>query len=190
LSGNENHATLINGVGYSSDNRGSLVFDGINDSANVDIETLLVKDFTLDFWVKSAANERGSGMIAYGGNNYAFIAAHTLEENSSKFYFGTEERTASKTLDTNIADNEWHHIVQTYDGTNARVYVDGILRIDDNTTFSGNLRDTSNKTVTIGRWSAANYQDMNISSVKLYNRALSNTEVQEAFDSIRGRYDI
>jgi hypothetical protein len=31
LSGNGNHGTLVNGVGYTSTNSGALVFDGIND---------------------------------------------------------------------------------------------------------------------------------------------------------------
>ena len=31
LSGNGNNGTLVNGVGYNSDNGGSLSFDGVND---------------------------------------------------------------------------------------------------------------------------------------------------------------
>jgi hypothetical protein len=35
LSGNGNNGTLVNGVGYTSDNLGSLVFDGVDDYVNV-----------------------------------------------------------------------------------------------------------------------------------------------------------
>ena len=35
LSGNGNNGTLINGVGYNSNNGVSLVFDGVNDYANI-----------------------------------------------------------------------------------------------------------------------------------------------------------
>jgi hypothetical protein len=34
LSGNGNNGTLVNGVGYSGDNLGSLSFDGVNDYYN------------------------------------------------------------------------------------------------------------------------------------------------------------
>ena len=35
LSGNNNNGTLINGVGYNSDNGGSLVFDGVDDHGTI-----------------------------------------------------------------------------------------------------------------------------------------------------------
>ena len=31
LSGNGNHGTLMNGVGYTNSNKGGMVFDGVND---------------------------------------------------------------------------------------------------------------------------------------------------------------
>ena len=192
LSGQGNNGTLVNGVGYNSGNLGSLVFDGTNDEIGADIGNSLVKDFTLEFWMKSDATVEGRGAVAYGGSTYAIIAAYRLKTNSCSFFFGTTGATTSLTLSTvNLADNNWHCVVQSYDGTNARIYVDGQNEVSDNVTFSGNLRNTSNNNINIGRWEASGiFQDMNISSVKVYNRALTPQEIQQNFNATRSRFSI
>jgi hypothetical protein len=192
LSGNGNTGTLTNGPTYSSDNGGAIVFDGTNDEVICDIGSVLVKDFTLGFWMKSDASIEGRGAIEYGGSTYAIIAAYRLKTNSSQFYFGTTGATNALTLTSvNLADNNWHYVVQTYDGTNARVYVDGNLELDDSSTFSGNLRTTSDNILRMGRWVASGiYQDMELASVKVYNKALTASEISQNFNAHRGRFGI
>jgi hypothetical protein len=194
LSGNGNNGTLTNmdGANLDSANGGSLTFDGTNEEVSVDIGNSLVKDFTLEFWMKSDATVEGRGAVAYGGSTYAIIAAYRLKTNSTQFYFGTTGATNALTLTSvNLADNNWHYIVQSYDGTNAKVYVDGNEELTDNSTFSGNLRSTSNTEINIGRWTASGlFQDMSISSVKVYNRALTASEIKQNFNALRGRFSI
>ena len=194
LSGNGNNGTLTNmdGANLDSANGGSLTFDGTNEEASADIGNSLVKDFTLEFWMKSDATVEGRGAVAYGGSTYAIIAVYRLRTNFCSFYFGTTGATTSLTLTSvNLADNNWHYIVQSYDGTNAKVYVDGNEELTDNSTFSGNLRSTSNTEINIGRWTASGlFQDMSISSVKVYNRALTASEIQQNFNALRGRFSI
>jgi len=150
----------------------------------------LVKDFTLEFWMKSDATVNGRGAIAYGGSTYAIIAAYRLRTNSCTFFFGTTGGTTSLSLTSvNLVDNNWHQVVQTYDGTNARIYVDNNLEVDDSEKFSGNLRSTSNTEINVGRWTASGlFQDMSISSVKVYNRALNPQEIQQNFNALKSRY--
>ena len=169
-----------------------MVFDGVDDEVICDIGSVLVKDFTLGFWMKSDASVEGRGVIEYGGTSYAIIAAYRLKTNSARFYFGTIGATNSLTLTSvNLADNNWHYVVQTYDGTNARVYVDGNLELDDSSTFSGNLRPSANNTLRMGRWvSSGTYQDMELASVKVYNKALTASEIKQNFNALRGRFGI
>ncbi len=46
LSGNGNNGTLVNGIGYDSNNRGSMVFDGVDDFISINytnsIETMSI----------------------------------------------------------------------------------------------------------------------------------------------------
>ena len=170
----------------------SITFDGSDDEVICDIGSVLVKDFTIGFWLKSDASIEGRGVIEYGGSTYAIIAAYRLKTNSALFYFGTTGAVNALTLTSvNLADNNWHYVVQSYDGTNARVYVDGNLELDDSSTFSGNLRTTSNNILRIGRWvSSTLYQDMELASVKVYNKAITASEVKQNFNALRGRFGI
>ena len=191
----------LSGMGsthFDSANAGSFEFFGhfSENQIDIDLGDSLVKDFTLDFWIKTSATTQGNGAIAYGQNevendlNYGFIAAYNLSSSYCSFAWGAENRKQFVATSENIADNEWHHIVQNYDGTNAKAYIDTNLVIHNSTSFSGNLRDcTSN--LRIGRWRDSGYvQDMKISAIKVYNKALTASEVKENFDALRGRYGI
>ena len=57
LSGNGNNGTLVNGVGYSSDNLGSLVFDGANDYVNAGNLGSFYSQGTISYWMNSSAVE-------------------------------------------------------------------------------------------------------------------------------------
>ncbi|MCK4553441.1 LamG domain-containing protein, partial [Candidatus Parcubacteria bacterium] len=90
--------------------------------------------------------------------------------------------TYTATSTTDINDNEWHHIVGSYDGTTMKVYIDGVLE-DTNTDFSGNL-PTNSGNVRIGadyQTTAANFFDGLIDEARIYNRALSADEIGELY---------
>jgi formylglycine-generating enzyme len=77
-----------------------------------------------------------------------------------------------------ISTGVWHSVVATYDGSYIRTYVDGVL--SSQTAKSGAIT-TSPITMTIGRNSAYSCYFFNgkIDDVRLYNRALSTTEIMQ-----------
>jgi ferredoxin len=86
-----------------------------------------------------------------------------------------------------IWDGNWHYVVGTYDGSHVRLYVDG-LEIGNGSPLSTqidyNLLATKN--LIIGEFNSAcgNYRyhgDMD--ELKIYDRALSSTEIQNLFSS-------
>ena len=64
LTGNGNNGTLVNGVGYSADNGGALVFDGSNDYVTLGSTLNATAQGTISFWIK-LTNTITSG---YAGN--------------------------------------------------------------------------------------------------------------------------
>lgn len=169
----------------------ALVLDGVNDQILCNLTTPLVKDFSFDFWMKSSAAVQGKGLIEYGGSTYGAIAVYSLGQNYSTFYFATAGGTASPALTKNLADNVWHNVVMTYDGTTGKVYVDGTSEITQTSGISGNLRATSDTSVCIGRWrGVATYQDATIGLLRVYNKALSLAEIQQNFNASRGRFGV
>ena len=69
--------------------------------------------------------------------------------------------------------NTWVHFAQTYDGTTARVYVDGYALGEAKRVVD--LNTTNEKHFSIGRYSSygSNYFDGKVDDVRIYNIALS-----------------
>lgn len=83
-----------------------------------------------------------------------------------------------------LLNNEWHHIVTTYDGTGWKGYVDGVYQGIQS--CSGSI-SYNGKTLRIGKYTAgatSNYgaTDMYIADVKIYNTALTQDDVTSLYN--------
>jgi len=86
---------------------------------------------------------------------------------------------------TALNDNQWHHIATTYDGSNVKMYIEG--RLEDVTLFDG-LCGENDEPLFIGLYPYA-YSDGHgnlpnilkgcIDEVRIYNRALSTSEIRQ-----------
>jgi hypothetical protein len=89
---------------------------------------------------------------------------------------------------SNGSNGKWHQAVATWNGSTISLYVDGV---SDATavSFSGSLRTNQTNSLTIGADDAAigagstplNYFNGTIDDVRIYNRALSATEVANLY---------
>jgi hypothetical protein len=99
---------------------------------------------------------------------------------------------ASNWVTAGIANNDglWHHVVGTYDRSisTARIYVDGILRNTNSSIITGPTSNTQSLLVG-SRFGTAGFSG-SISVVKIYNRSLTAQEVQQNFNTLKGRYGI
>jgi hypothetical protein len=104
------------------------------------------------------------------------------------FYDGEWRNTAgfSPTLDT------WYHLVGTYDGSTIKFYVNGTL--DSFLNYFGT--PSSGGEIRIARrWdgvanNSINFFPGDISLVRIYNRSLTNEEVENNFNTERHRFDV
>jgi hypothetical protein len=80
--------------------------------------------------------------------------------------------------------DEWHHIAGTYDGTVFKCYIDG--QFAQEWAYAGTMPE-NDASVTIGKRSKANGTFFNgiIDEVAIFNRALTEEEVEEAMLGIR-----
>jgi hypothetical protein len=82
-----------------------------------------------------------------------------------------------------VQKDRWYHVVGTFDGTTGRLYVDGVL--NSSAPQSSPLTDRNNQ-VYIGRGiSGTNSFSGSIDEVRVYNRALSATEISALYNSGR-----
>lgn len=191
LSGNGNTGTLTNGPTYSSTNGGSLSFDGVDDYAEF---SGLQGNFTvgsLECWVKP--NVSGTFFQIVSRTNNSILGNFNITRESSntyRFVLRVSGTQYSIYTDISTTPTAWAHLVATYDGTTQRFYFNSVLQVTENS-VSG-VVDTSVPYVqNIGRNTNGNSPaNAQISVVKLYNRALSATEVNQNFEATRGRYGI
>ena len=183
LSGNNNNGTLINGVGYTSSDGGSLIFDGVNDyvltPVNIDANPSSVGAW---FNASITSGARGIALTDNGGWDKGF------EINNG--FFSIHIGNNLQSTGVSAAANTWYFGFLTYTSSSMSFYVNGV-----NVWNGGAPGATSGSTVEIGR---ANYPggvgsrlfQGSIAQVQIYNRALSPEEVQQNFNVFKRRYGL
>ena len=185
LSGRGNTGTLTNGPTYSSTNGGSIAFDGVDDVITFASNNIIsgTQNFTIEAIVKS--NDTASPDYIFG--NYGLSNYNGLELyfylNKFRFWYGAE--TVSNST---ISSNTWYILVCTRSGNTTSIYINGVLDITGTNANS----ITTNLSYRIGNGPDYNTEIYagNISSVKVYNRALSAAEVSQNFNALRSRLSI
>jgi fibronectin type 3 domain-containing protein len=178
-SGNNNGGT-ISGAAWAAGRFGQgLVFDGVNDLVSVpDSSSLdLSGGMTLEAWVRPA-NLSGWRMVTLketsDGLAYALYANNNAPQPAATIKIGT---TSQQVAGTNaIPLNTWTHLAATYDGVSLRIYVNGSQV--GSRSLTGPIM-TSDSPLRIGGnivW--GEYFGGVIDEVRVYNRALTQTQIQ------------
>jgi hypothetical protein len=76
---------------------------------------------------------------------------------------------------------QWQHVAATYDGSVARFYVDGVQTAS--ATFTGNVGDSNTWRIGAYGTSAGGFFDGRIDNVRIYDRALSASEIAASMNS-------
>jgi hypothetical protein len=84
--------------------------------------------------------------------------------------------------DDEVNDGQWHLGVGTWDGSNTKVYVDGVLH--SSTNHAGDTPNNNDWTINIGQYysSFATYEG-DIDEVRIWNVALTQSEISDLFES-------
>ncbi|MCH8328172.1 MAG: fibronectin type III domain-containing protein, partial [Candidatus Marinimicrobia bacterium] len=154
-----------------------LDIDGVDDYVEVpDHNSLDItgQGLTLEDWIKPGSTRPGRIISKRGGTGDWEI---DIWQDVIRFTMsGTVIATVSFTT-----VNTWTHLVGTYDGSNARIYVDGVERVS--TTYSGTLAANSNS-LYIGRLNGSSTPyDGTIDEVRIWSVARSQAEIQGSMHS-------
>jgi len=171
---------------YSNDGGGSLVTTGIFGKSvnNAGISGSVAR--SMEAWVKFNS-VTGNAVISIGGSgvlSYTLYELMAYNSNAIEHYWGSFTQGS-----TVLATNTWYHIVIIYDGTtNHYVYVNGVQVAFASTP----TLNTSNTPIYIGpavttSWGAF---DGKIAALRIYNRALSSSEVTTNFNAFKTRFGL
>lgn len=191
-SGQGNHGYFYGGATSSAKTIGklgqALTFNGTSNYVNAgNTASLSVSgNITVALWAKWTAS--GDYFVALSkndsGNNrngYAFWTDAVLDQ---QMVFQIANGTGNREVFSGGAPNDgrWHHFVGTWDGTTMRMYMDGVE--GDNAPYTNTLV-SSEYPLHIGRNApptGAEYFPGSLDDVRVYNRALSATEVKQLYN--------
>jgi hypothetical protein len=190
LSGFGNTATLVNGTGFTGTNGGAFLFDGTNDYISMGTASS-VKPTQLSFAcffkinaITSVNVIAGKQGVGNGAASYAVVVQngqlHFRISNSS----GAEYNASTAFSNTST----YNYAVGTYDGSNLRLYLNGASVGSSSVAIT--IAYSDSYPLLMGYYANSIATNMNVGSLKLYNRALSATEVMQNFNAMRERYNI
>jgi hypothetical protein len=161
---------------------GSSGLVSIADAASLDFTSAM----TIEAWVRPTTRSNWDTVVMKGygstGRAYALYAGDKNGRPAASVRISSSERSTAGS--SALALNTWSHVAMTYGGGRLRVYVNGVQVASSSVT--GSIR-TSSDPVTIGgstvwgRWFAGQ-----IDEVRIYNRALSQTEIQNGMNRTMG----
>lgn len=196
LSGNNNHGTLNGSPAFSSDNGGSIVFDGVNDTITINgVAPVIQNDFTFMSWAKRDGNSTTSSGGIFGNHWHTeFSGANIYFQNSNTYVrlsAGNGTTRPAHNVNIPITNSNWNHYTIRYTGTTYQFYFNGAL-LDSRT--AAVVQSANSNQFILGRWAASYsseyYLNGKISSFISYNRALTAAEIAQNFNATRGRFGI
>lgn len=190
LSGLGNNATLVNGVGYSADNNGAMVFDGTNDYATVPSSPLWAvgSSATMQNWLYFDNNSFTTNHRIWCIRNNGTSLDIGISVSSG--YVFTSGSSGFPLTTVAIPKKTWVFLTVRFLSGNLDIFFNDIPQPLSGTTTGINKTNTG--TLFLGQFSGGgNYTVQGkISTYGLYNRALTAAEICQNFEATRGRYGI
>lgn len=194
LSGNGNHATLINSPTWNANE--SFTFNGTNQYAALTSIPQICQNLyssTVEIIAYRTNNTSATLEVMFGGgiqntNTAYYFGFRNTASNFMLAYYSNDQDGPTPT--TNVA---WNSYIGTYDTASASRYryfngsllspsqSSGVLNTSANRFYIGAFNDAGSPTL---------YFSGKIASIKIYSRALTQSEITQNFSAMRGRYGI
>lgn len=218
LSGNINTGTLTNGPTFSRDGGGSIVFDGTNDYVNIPSTSLFnfaSNNFTIDVWCFYDASTSTDDIYRYlfnfqtaTTNSYLTLTkwrSNAIPTNNSngvnldysvagsRYTITTNNIVPSPNVANTITSlyevpNKWTNFTITVSSNVMSLYINSILYGSVTLT----LRWNANAYLNIGTYDASvgSFMKGKIPNFKVYNKALSASEVLQNYNALKSRFNL
>ena len=156
----------------------ALNFDGSNDYVSVTNPTVPIGSsyYTIEAWIKPTVHDV-NGIVGWGnyGTTNQVNAVRLGTGGIVDNYWWANDMTYT----TGNLTGAWHHIAFTYDGSDRRFYLDGVLK--DTKTSSG-INVPSSINFRIGSTNNGEYFKGDIDELRIWNVARTTTEIQSNYN--------
>ena len=193
ISGNGNHGTITN-ANYVSTSPQFFNFNGENTSVvtsgGIDLyDTSTGTEISVEAWVNPDTFESDDGdtiqwILGGGGGSLHYDLAFDQGRARGRVAgYGAA-------FSGNLNIDQWYHLVFTYQSSRyVRIYVDASEEMK--TPIFPSATIPTNGTVKIGQYQGFNTNNLNgqIGEVRIYNRALTPTEITQNYNATKARYE-
>lgn len=185
LSGNGNNGTFGSSTQtptFSNINGGTILFDGNNDIVEVTSNLGTLSQYTIMFWARRDAESRmpvsvrtTTNFYWFGDNSWAYTHGGVFGE----YYYSKP---------TSIPVGTWGCYCVVYNGSNVSIYRQGVYQGQQATTGTANW----SAGLLIGYWAGGSTYAWQgpISTMLMYNRGLTDTEVLQNYNATKSRFGL
>ena len=192
----QNNGTLVNGPTYSSDNGGVIQFDGVDDYVVLpsSIGNTITTSFTMMCFLYIETTTMFGGILGYNnpgtpGQNFALQVRSNSNTNPAAITLTMyTDVTNVFGASTNVNFLEWHHVAATYDGVNTKMYLDGVLSSQTNTT--GSFSPSIQPLYVGSDFVRGRYSKNKFGPIQIYNRSLASQEILQNYNATKGRFNL
>jgi len=194
VSGNGNSGSLVGGPGYSSQNGGSIVFDGTDDYVQTATNSIPNNSsFSLACYFNITTLNSAFRPLVDGGNLGSGTAGYTLSiDNTNRLFIAVNAGYMS--INTSLSTNTWYYIVGTAlagSPYTLSIYVNGILQTPFASANTNTLTNNAlyNRLGTSITGTPIRFPGR-IASTQIYNRALSDQEILQNYNATKTRFGL
>ena len=185
VSGKMNSGTVSNATWTTAGKYGgALTFNGtdalvvVNSSASLNVTNAM----TQEAWVYPTASKSSWSTVMHRQTDAYYLHAScpdgAMRPAGGAIFNGTESYVASAGA---IPLNTWTHLAATYDGTTLKIYINGTL--SSSKTATGDVQSNANPLRIGGNYPYGQFFEGKIDEVRVYNRALSQSEIQASMNT-------
>lgn len=159
-----------------------LEFDGTGDNVDTGDWSNSLDYITVSAWVKPRDAARGDIVSKWASAQRQYNLLQGVTSGKFQFYISRDGQNAEGSGNslTTISPGNWYHVVGTYNGSSAKIYVNGLE--ENSTDYSGTLDGTSTENNFIGKSSDATFNG-SIDEVMIFNRSLTATEISDLYNN-------
>jgi hypothetical protein len=194
LSGNGNTLSLVNGPTYDSSNGGSIVFDGVNDYAwdtSTTYSSAGATSYSASIWINLNSSTSGVDKRFFWRGHYN-ILMYKASGNALRAYIRTEANGNANLalVPSSWSFDSWINMTCTFGGGIFKYYVNSVLI--DSSNIGGSIKNDVSNRIELGAKASENtyYTNCKISSVLEYNRELSQAEITQNYNALKGRFGL
>ena len=191
-------STLTNGASYSSENQGIVEFDGVDDYVRINNRTMpgTLYPFSYGGWFNVSrvhTVDQALCVVLDTSSSSRYWALGVLSNTNELIVSRRNTTVVTTSLSFTPTTNEWFHAhVNFASTTSLAVYING-SSIFSNSSLTAVASSTAANDVLCGLLRTSSptwYLQGATAGINLYNRILSEPEIQQNFNALRGRFGI